>query len=264
MEKSLPNVFDNEFPEFTSINFRAEFDYYWKTITGSAHQEQTTGRSACLLREVTFYHKILVASQVLSEQTNNDLVFLFDIDGTIGEIKEDTNNQINTIIRPSFPLIIRTLIDNLEPRAHIGILTTRPQESLEAELINPTYLTSVRAFIDPQYVLSSKDATKNEMQLTTNNPQQHIHSLKELLRGVVRDELIEPTIKNENDIYDWYDTKLSIIAGLMIDHPEQSFVVIDDISYIDAIKTTNRLVGINVASERQNLFLHSLNLFDSH
>ena len=110
-----------------------------------------------LHREEVFVKKIWDKITSVIESGQKNIVILFDIDQTIGEIHSlvvGDREQRCTIIRPSFNLLTERL-RNLSIDLKIGLLSTRNIEDIQEQLKDPIHLQPIAQSVDNRYCFST-------------------------------------------------------------------------------------------------------------
>jgi hypothetical protein len=155
-------------------------------------------------------------------------------------------------VRPAFEAVINNLDKLLPGRIEVGLLTSRGQGHLDEEKTTPTYLSEVQKYVNPDFLVSSRDgaivSTSEDMYVLDYGNSDD----KERLPFV--DKIIKPEIKQiiqEQGEYTkewhWFDKKLAVLAILAEQHPERAFVFVDDMAFADSIlETGDRVRGVRV------------------
>ncbi len=250
---------ERAYESLKSPRFEVEFEFYWKRLS-SGMEYIVDGdalevlKANSLTKEYNFYEVCNKAIKDFMQNEPPTTFCLFDIDGTMGEIKDDSSSEIYTLLRPSVTPLISNLAISYPESLRFGLLSLRPQSSLDEEMDNPTFLAPVRAFMDERLAFSSEVETKMDPLMRGTNDAAYLGHLLLSLEGVVEEETLCKTADGTLDIFEWYDPKLKMIANILKFNPNAACIVVDDLPYIDAIKKTNKNVrGICVESERQIL-----------
>lgn len=246
-------------PELLTPKFMVEFEYYWSRLSAGMEylvdQEKLDAmKTAALEKEQLFYRKVYSATDSVCQRHEGTIACVFDIDWTIGEVKDDDSDILHTILRPSVVPLVTDLAVRYPERLRFGLLSDRPEESLREEMNHPTFLAPVRAFIDPKLVCSSGMASKKDPYHPDRFRPELLATMLAELNGLVEDQVLEQTLSGERWVYDWYDAKLHMIRNYMQAQPEHAVVVIDNLPYAGLLAPTNpRVTGVDVGHLRQML-----------
>ncbi len=244
--------------ELNSPGFEVEFEYFWERLaTGmeSIVSAETLSelKEQAICKEFAFYRKIHRAVTSMVEQTNGPITCLFDIDGTLGEIKDEDSEAAHTLLRPVAKPLISELAVTVPERLRFGILSFRRQESLDAEIENPTFLSPVAPFMDKNLVMSSTAAVRNDPLINGVSNADQADFLRTLY-GIMDQRLLDRTLQGEIDPFEWYDPKIGIVAGYLAENPTVSLVLVDDRPYVAFFDASNkRLRGVHVEEQSQIL-----------
>ncbi len=192
-----------------------------------------------IYREKQFALNVAYAGLLMSERHSGIVTLLADVDQTFTE-----NSGIT--IRPAFPFALNILYKELGNRLEVGLLTTNRQEGINDNL--PIYFKGVDARVNSDFVISSREMEEADprLQQAVDNDNYAI------VRDIVEPQVIEDTQAGElSDI--WFGTKLIILQELARQHPERSFVFVDDLIWADVIQDMHRQVrGLWVGQYMQN------------
>lgn len=245
--------------ETQSRSFEVGFEFFWNklstgmvSLVGEERLHQL--KQEALLKEYSFMAKVYTATMQAAAETSNKVICLFDIDGTIGELPEDDESaDIHTLLRPSFPILVEQLTNELKQQVSFGLLSNRSQKSLDDEMEYPSFLSPVRALMNPLYAFSSGEQERSDL-LNGVPTQQAINCYLDSIRGIIDSNVIDKTISGEIQFHDWYDTKINTIVGLHAKYPTTTLIVVDNFPYAACFNPVNeRIRGICVREEEQQL-----------
>jgi hypothetical protein len=240
----ISNGFDDF---FEAINAGTEF---------ASPEEKSTARTEALERELSFIQKVTDAADEMAKRHDGSIVMLFDVDESLRHV--DPEGTASNMVRPAFLVAANGIREQLGDRLEIGLLTTRPQASLNQELSDPKVLSGVEDMINPTLLISSRDAELNSPWLQYLQKCEDAGDTEALLgavRSVIAPEFTEQAKNGEVNSTYWFDLKLAIVDHLVEAYPDKAFVVIDDRPFVEAIDPdSSRVIGVSVASEIQDDF----------
>ena len=249
-----------------NARFRVDFEYYWSQLAVgmtelASPNELATMHDIALQKDASFYDKVRAGADRAMTQAIGTVACLFDVDGTIADMKESATvrdigdaEPIYMLVRPAFPEVVADLAVSYPEVLRFGLLSLRPADSLQAEAENPSFLRPVRPFIDDALIYSSKETARHDPMLGDTVSVEDTAAFLASMQGVIDPSILEATQKGEVDIFGWYDPKLRVIVTLHRANPDTTYVVVDNLAYADCLDPANpRLVGICVESEQQLL-----------
>jgi hypothetical protein len=216
----------------------AAFDEMWSARHQSSFEtpeEVAEDREAAMAREHAFADKVFGATAEVAVRTGKPVTILFDVDETFVKKTYTNDGSSLDLVRPAFIPLIQTLDEVLADKLSIGLLTTRGQSHLDAELQNPTFLAGVKDKIDPNYVLSARSGSP-----ATESFPDYMYDSHEDARDNLGD-FLNSTLIFDDDLatmraiqkvtasrLTWTGSKLPILKHLVDTHPEHAFVYVDD------------------------------------
>lgn len=218
-------------------------DAYFEALTGSPESrflstEPTT--EEVHQREEQFALKVVFAGAIMAARNPGIVTLLSDVDQTITEDEEAT------IIRPAFPFALNALHKVLGDRLECGLLTTLPRESHPERL--PMYFKGVTAKVNPEFAISSRAAESADPGIQEALDRQDFTTVEEIVDPEIIKGTKEGTIKDF-----WFRSKLVVLQRLVLEHPERSFILVDDLIWAGVIKEDHpRAMGVWVGEEMQN------------
>lgn len=105
-----------------------------------------------MARERSFATSVLEQVREATSAGRSESILLLDIDETIGTPDWPDDKTLITILRPALLPLLREISS---PNLHVGFLSTRGKEAMEAQLDDPQHLAPLRQYIDPAYHLTS-------------------------------------------------------------------------------------------------------------
>lgn len=280
---------------------QADHDVFFDELTNQIQFESDDHRKAekdfGLQKEHTYFNRFVTGVRNMAELNPYKMVtLLIDVDDNIGIVKSDDDGDIRVLVRPAFLLAMQVLQEELPGRLQLGLLTTKPQKSLENDSVNQSYLRGVDPnIINSDYFISSREAELNNGwldELSThevdwNNPED---AVLVAVNGVIDRKQAQKTGVSEKGLPVWYDPKLVIlnqlvqvaaeesintgelakksqtpllasVAKILNDPTEQKrvYVYMDDLPCADVIKPDNRLLGIRMADIQQDIQVRATN-----
>ncbi|GAC1387644.1 MAG: hypothetical protein NVS1B7_0220 [Candidatus Saccharimonadales bacterium] len=251
---TLPGI--NQPNGLLSPRFEVEFEYYWSSL--SSGMEHLVSRNTftilkrqTLEKEKTFYNTVFALVDSVARTSYGEIVCLFDIDGTLGEVKEERSDHLHTILRPSaVPLITELAVKHPE-YLRFGLISNRPQRSLDEEMNNPTFLTPIRPFMDSKLVFSSRQEERTDPLMQDAYDFDYLIDVIDSLRGLVNDTLLDQTLSGALDFREWYDPKIKMLAKLAQESDSNSIIYVDNLPCAAVFSATNeRIKGIDVSALR--------------
>ncbi len=234
----------------------AGFDALWDVIGKEESQynspeEVEEMRAKMLEREKGFVAKVTEATIDLAKQHEGKVTLLFDVDETIAKNVLFSDPPV-TVVRPAFEAVINNLDKLLPGRIEVGLLTSRGQVHLDEEKNSPTYLAGVQKYVNPDFLVSSRDgtivSTNEDMRvLDYGNTDDNERLL--FVETIVKPE-ISQAIREHGEYskeWHWFDKKLAVLAILAEQHSDRAFVFVDDMAFADSILDTgDRVRGVRV------------------
>lgn len=200
-------------------------------------------------RELAFTRNVLGGLAAMAARREGSLVLLFDVDDSIAKNRFDRDgNPKDTVIRPSFPLLMQTISQQYPDRVEVGLLTSRAQSHVDAEMASPTYLDSAQSLLNPEFGISSRDGTAVSSEEATMLTQWSTFED----RYAAVESLLDPAkVSAEQEPYwDWFDAKLLALDALAKQYPDRGFMVVDDYQFTTAIDPNHPQVhGVRVGEE---------------
>ncbi len=245
--------------ELGAGRFEEEFEYYWERLARGMESLVTAEKLAdlkvaALQKEISFYEKVYNGVTEAALASSAPITCLFDIDGTIGEINDDNAADIHTLLRPALSPLIYKLAANYPERLRFGILSLRPQSSLDEELEQPTFLSPIRPFLAPEIVKSSEYETRTDPLINTACPNEIKAEIWQQLEVVIDATLLEASRRGDIDIFDWYDPKILMLARYLEQNPGETVIMVDDLPVAGLFNRKNsRIKGVCVSDEKQIL-----------
>lgn len=242
-----------------SPRFAVEFDYYWKQLSAGmetlvSDEELEVLHYQALLKENSFYSKVTTTVREAMLQAKGPVVCLFDVDGTIAEMKDDDTSSIHMLLRPSLTPLISELAIEYPEILRFGLLSLRPMDSLRDEANNPTFLSATRAFIDDTLIYSSEGTLKNDPLIMDDPDNEAIGTFLDSMQAIIGEQTIAEARQHLAHFFRWYDPKLKVIHDLMAHNPDTTYVVVDNLAYAGKLNLHNpKLYGICVQDEEQLL-----------
>jgi hypothetical protein len=184
------------------------------------------------------------------------VVVLFDIDQTLGS-RKGRDGQSATLVRPAAPLLMARLH---EAGVVMGILTTRGISELHRNLEDVLHLQGVAPYLDPAHLTAAEMERYHSETPTVSadrvSPEVFARFCA-LLRApyddletfrASQDERGSPLPVKDVD-------KLLQLAVVRSDHPEATFVVVDDRDYAGLLAgPAQRVVGVHLAEHERAHF----------
>lgn len=233
-----------------------DFDLLWEQIGKEETQyydseEIDAKRVKMLEREKTFVSKVTEVTLELSKEHEGTITLLFDVDETIAKNLLFSDPPM-TVVRPAFEAVIKNLDKLLPGRIEVGLLTSRGQSHLDEERTTPSYLTGVQKYVNPIFLVSSRDGnivTKNEDMQVLDYGNSDDKKRLPFVETIIKPE-IKQAIQEHGEYtkeWHWFDKKLAVLAILVQQHPERAFVFVDDMAFAESIvETGDRVRGIRV------------------
>lgn len=264
-------------PELKTPRFKVEFEYFWMQLSSWVDylsvQELGEQKEGTLKKEISFYNKVYSAVDDAVQGlvgSSGTAVCLFDVDGTIGEVKdeifqhEEVNQEfpneiskdyaipkLHTLLRPSVIPLVTSLGVKHPEYLRFGILSNRTQKSLDDEMENPTFLAPIRPFMDEKYAFSSKSEELSDPIWREEATPTYIREVLKSLRGVVDKNIVDQTLEGNVNIHHWYDPKLQMIAQFLKFNPNVCVIYVDNLPCASVFEPSNeRITGVNVSNER--------------
>lgn len=246
------------------------FEAYWSELTNrhtfASDDEAKQEKDIALQKEYAFYNRVVGGVRAMHGRNPGAITTLLsDVDDVFGNVKEDDDKGIRVLVRPAFSLAIETLGDEIGDRLEFGLLTSKPQGTLDAELTNPTYLAGIakKVTVNPRFMISSRGVARQNPYLDKLEDAKTDEEVWPAIFNIVDPELFTSGYDHEFEIWKRYDTKLAIIDRLVADPaPEDEnrvYVCLDDRPYVELIDPTNeRVMGICVANEQQDVLVRDL------
>ncbi|MBC7707787.1 hypothetical protein H7Y63_01025 [Polaromonas sp.] len=242
-----------------SAEFGVEFSNFWFHISQGMEHFKTPAEMAQLRldaieNEHKFFDKVFDGVASIMKDAPGKVVCLFDIDNTIAEMSEDDSAPMHKLLRPAFKPVISKLAIKYPEILRFGLLTLLPQDSIKAESVSPTFLSSARPYMDESLFYSSECVTKQDPLRARKTEPHVIGGFLDTLVGVVDPELLAATRGGQADFDLWYDPKIERMASLSAQEPETTFVLVDDLWSAGFFDPANPwLKGICVYDEIQRL-----------
>ncbi|MDL2341564.1 MAG: hypothetical protein QFB87_00600 [Patescibacteria group bacterium] len=242
-----------------SPRFNVEFEYYWSQLatgmelfTSQAKLEELHDKA--FAKEQSFFTKVYESVSDTMETASGPVVCLFDIDGTIAEMKDEATSDIHMLLRPAFPVLIVELATKHPEILRFGLLSLRPIASLQEEAENPTFLSPARPFIDDTLMYSSEVVTRQDPLMDSSPSPAVVGDFLRSMRGIIDPLLLAETAKGTINLFEWYDPKLKVVQQLLHDNPDVTYVLVDNLPCAALFDSANRrLSGICVQAEEQLL-----------
>ena len=250
---------DQTRPELLTPQFNVSFEFFWSRLVEGmellySEEQLALLKERALQKEINFYNRVYDEVDKITGSTDNQVYCLFDIDGTLGEVRDDDSPIINTILRPSAEPLIANLAVKYPERLRFGVLSVRPQSNLDGEMDNPTFLYPIRPFLDKDLVFSSEFETRADPFMRSDYSSRLYSRLIDSMRGVINPTILDQTVAGEIDLLDWYDPKLRIMHSFSQVNRDATFVLVDDLPCGEHFDESNpRLKGICVGEFGQLL-----------
>lgn len=133
------------------LTFGSTFERRRQAGYGDAEIQESTDRMVA--REQSFVTSVLERMQEATSAGRGESILLFDIDETIGTPDFPDDKTHITILRPSLLPLLKEISS---PGLQIGFLSSRGKEAIEQQLDDPQHLASVRQYINPAHIYSSR------------------------------------------------------------------------------------------------------------
>ena len=198
-----------------------------------------------LTREKAFFTKIFVAALNMADAQSGPVNLLFDVDYTIA-------HHDARLARPAFGLVVRELDNILGDRLQVGLLTTRSNKgeegmTLDSELHHPTYTAGLTHKLNPDLLISSLDLERSDRSIYDLVHGTDTAAKLAAVKDVLDPRAVKAVRQGQIDVNDFFDTKLIVLQELSETHPDQAFVVIDDLPLASAVRHDSSSVkGVRV------------------
>lgn len=195
-------------------------------LSGHNHQEV---RGELLAREMAWFIDVYAAILAVRQPA----IALWDFDWTLA-------HHDGTALRPAFSFLNKKLGDRPDIKLRNGLLTSLPLTG-ENNLI---LASDVRAHLDPDLLFSSKSLEQPGSSTASLADGDDTAAKLAEVESVLDPRFVAAVQAGEVDLSKFYDPKLLIIRDLIRQHPESSFVVVDDLTYASALRRDDRLHGV--------------------
>ena len=195
-------------------------------------EEDFEDRAEFTARELAFASKVLGGVSTMLERHDGAITVLFDVDETIGKLKAKPDDTHHTVTRPALAPVAQAIAETAGERVRYGLLSSRGQSYLDAEAQKRAYTAALGEAFDPQFVVSSRDGkTVANTRARDLKNWGDTHMQLEAISHIV-----DPAISPDTEIHwNWFDEKLVVLNQLHQDHPDQGFVMVDDLEFVKAI-----------------------------
>jgi hypothetical protein len=199
-------------------------------------------------KEKRFFIKVFALVREKAETHKGFIVVEFDADECILETDQEAEGLNHYDTRPAFGAVMRALDEEevegkrLGQRLAVGVMTTKPQQSLEDQ---PAYLNGVPD-VQPEFLISSKELTVG---IQEKGKGQDIR----LIEDIVDSQVMADAEHGVLDLSGMEYAKLLKFKEQVIAHPDYLFIFVDDMRAPELIRKDHpNLAGVSMASERQN------------
>ncbi len=198
-------------------------------------------------KEKQFSIDVIQATEKALQNTDKELIVLFDIDDTIGKflhfdeaeyyLRKKVDNNGMTLLRPSFPLLMeqyfKKYIDN--KKIKIGFISTRSDSAMRKQLGNENQLGQIDKYIDKELLYSTYNPSASNIISNITTDEEKINFLNNNCGEILSRHF------PDNDLpEDYYDLtsiggnlqKLEIIRSLKEGNLKENHILcIDDFGY---------------------------------
>lgn len=202
-------------------------------------------------REFGFVRQVMGGIAVLAERHNGTATVLFDVDETLAKNRYGENNEITTIPRPSLPYVFDAISQTYGSQVEVGLLTSRAQSHVDQERDTPTYTKNAASLINPDFMISSRDGA-----IVKPNDEEALYKMRYLMRhsthaeqfDAIADLIDTSRITREAEVhYNWFDPKLLVLRALAAQHPDRSFMHVDDLPFINSVRADHpQISGVHL------------------
>ena len=205
-------------------------------------------------RERAFATQLIGTVLEIADAHSGNIALMFDVDETI-VAKRALAEEKERFTRPSLDIVIGILEEALGERLEIGVLSTRSQAALDAEMQDPTYLKDIIGRVNPRYVISSRDGA---MALSFKDTLVYGHGQlkkdeREAIQGFVDPNVIETEFRGS---FDSHGIKPFVLKDLVDSHPDTYFVAVDDHEWVKEINPDySRVKGVHLDGEESSFIL---------
>ena len=215
-------------------------------------------------KEIGFINKVLTATTELTESRPGPITILFDVDDTIARNVYGEDGEVaTTYVRPGLAVLMEKLEASIGDRFDVGLLTSRGESHLAEEMASPTYLSSMKDKVNPDFIFSSREGSSVYNHEILERVPLEVHMGKEALALRAIEKIIRPDMRAYGEANDfesveraverrhWYDAKLAILQHVADQHPDRGFVFVDDLPFpasVDPLHHQVRGVSVRHAS----------------
>lgn len=239
MEFLPPTAEEFELEDDLQVAIEAASHTFWESTQAERYKyreydevEDQEDRAEFTARELAFASKVLGGVSTMLERHDGAVTVLFDVDETIGKLKTKPDDTYHTVTRPALTPVAQAIAEVSDNRVSYGLLSSRGQSYLDTEAQERAYTAALGEAFDPRFVVSSRDG-----EIVTST---EAHDLKNWGDTAMQLEtiphIVNPAITPDTEIFwNWFDEKLVVLDQLHQEHPDNAFVMVDDLEFVKSV-----------------------------